>query len=143
MRRPKPKALRISAFKGSAQNNEPGGSARSSKSAKNSVKLKESEDSLTESPNANEISLSFTSEANESVAPSPAIHRLFKKWLTNLRTQSSDEVIDGILEEEPSSREISETKVGTEKKESNVVLKEVWHHFLALDAKVKIPLLIL
>ena len=135
--------MRISAFKGSAQNNEHGGKVSSSKSAKNSVKLKESEGSITESSNSNEISLAYTSEANESVAPSPAIHRLFKKWLTNLRTQSSGEVIDGILEEEPSSRDISETEVGTEKKESNVVLKEVWYQFLALDAAVKIPLLIL
>ena len=141
--RPKPKALRISAFKGNAQNDEPGRRASGSKSEKNSVKLKESEDTIIESSKANEVSVSYTSEANESVS-SPAIHRLFKKWLTNLRTQSSNQVVDGIIgEEEPPSRDTAETEVGTEKKETTALLKAVWGHFLNLDATIKIPLLIL
>lgn len=140
--RPKLKALRISAFKGNARNGEPGGRASGSKIAKNSVKLKESEDAVNESSKANEVSLSYTSEANESVS-SPAIHKLFKKWLTNLRTQSSDQVVDDIIGEEPSPRDISETEVGTEKKETTALLKAVWCHFFSLDATIKIPLLIL
>ncbi|PON59679.1 embryo defective [Trema orientale] len=139
--RPKPKALRISAFKGNARNDEPGGRASGSKSAKNSVKLKESGDPITESSKANDVSLSYTPEANESVS-SPAIHRLFKKWLTNLRTQSSDQVVDDIIGEEPSPTDISESELGTQKKETNALLKAVWCHFLSLDATVKIPLLI-
>ncbi|EXB93587.1 hypothetical protein L484_014579 [Morus notabilis] len=140
--RPKLKALRISAFKGSAQNGEPGGRASGSKTAKNSIKLKESEGAITESTQANEISLSYTAEANESVGPSPAIHELFKKWLTNLRTQSSGAAVDEILEEEPSPREMSETELATKNKERSVILKAVWSHFLGLDATIKIPLLI-
>ncbi|PON72227.1 embryo defective [Parasponia andersonii] len=139
--RPKPKALRISAFKGNARNDEPGGRASGSKSAKNSVKLKESGDPITESSKANDVSLSYTPEANESVS-SPAIHRLFKKWLTNLRTQSSDQVVDGIIGEEPSPTDTSESELRTQKKETNALLKAVWCHCLSLDATVKIPLLI-
>uniref|UniRef100_A0A803PA93 Uncharacterized protein n=1 Tax=Cannabis sativa TaxID=3483 RepID=A0A803PA93_CANSA len=141
--RPKPKALRILAFKGNARNNEPGGRASGSKSGKNSVKLKESEDAITESSKANDVSVSYSCEANESVS-SPAIHRLFKKWLTNLRTQSSDHVVDDIIEgEEPAPTNISETEVETEKKETTSLLKVIWCHFLRLDASIKIPLMVL
>ncbi|GMN35387.1 hypothetical protein TIFTF001_042215 [Ficus carica] len=141
--RPKLKALQISSFKGSAQNGEPGGRASGSKTAKKSIKLKESEGAITESRDPDEILVSYTSEANESVTSSPAIHRLFKKWLTNLRTKSSGEVVDGILEEEPSPREVSETELGTENSERSEILKVVWYHFVSLDATIKIPLLIL
>lgn len=139
----KRKSLRISAFKGSAQNGESAGRVNGSKVPKNSVKLKESEDTITESPNVNDIPLSYASEANQSIASSPAIHKLFKKWLTMLRTQSPSQVEDGILGEELPPTEISETHHGTEKKERSEILKAVWCHFLGLDATIKIPLLIL
>ncbi|KAM3703931.1 hypothetical protein ACJW30_04G137000 [Castanea mollissima] len=136
------KSLRISSFKGSAQNGESAGRVNGSKVPKNSVKLKESEDTITESPKANDIPLSYASEANQSIASSPAIHKLFKKWLTMLRTQSPSQVEDGILGEELPPTEISETHHGTEKKERGEILKAVWCHFLGLDATIKIPLLI-
>ncbi|KAG2675933.1 hypothetical protein I3760_12G028400 [Carya illinoinensis] len=49
-KREKLKPSRISAFKGSAQNNESAGRASGSKVPENSVKLKGSEDPVTESP---------------------------------------------------------------------------------------------
>jgi hypothetical protein len=135
--------LRISAFKGSAQNDESAGRVSGSKVPKNSVKLKESEDPITESPKANDIPLSYTSEADQRIASSPAIHKLFKKWLTMLRTQSPSQVEDGILGEELPPTEISETHNETENKKRGEILKAVWCHFLGLDATIRIPLLIL
>ncbi|XP_059443735.1 uncharacterized protein LOC132175724 isoform X2 [Corylus avellana] len=140
--RGKPKPLRISAFKGNAQNDESAGRASGSKVPKNSVKLKESEDTILESPKANDIPLSYTSEANESIVSSPAIHNLFKKWLTMLRTQSPSQVGDGVLGGEPPLREMSESQHDTQKKERGEILKAAWCYFLGLDAAVKIPLLI-
>lgn len=135
--------MRISAFKGSAQNDESAGRVSGSKVPKNSVKLKESEDPITESPKANDIPLSYTSEADQRIASSSAIHKLFKKWLTMLRTQSPSQVEDGILGEELPPTEISETHNETENKKRGEILKAVWCHFLGLDATIKIPLLIL
>jgi hypothetical protein len=142
IRATKRKSLRISAFKGSAQNDESAGRVSGSKVPKNSVKLKESEDPITESPKANDIPLSYTSEADQRIASSPAIHKLFKKWLTMLRTQSPSQVEDGILGEELPPTEISETHNETENKKRGEILKAVWCHFLGLDATIKIPLLI-
>ncbi|KAG2678836.1 hypothetical protein I3760_11G022500 [Carya illinoinensis] len=137
------KPLRISAFKGSAQNEESAGRANGSKVPKNSVKLKESGDTA-DSPKANDIPLSYTSEAKEGIASSPAIHNLFIKFLTLLRTQSPRQVVNGVLGEEPPLREISETETqhGTENKERGEILRATWCFFLGLDATVKIPLLI-
>ncbi|CAB4311162.1 unnamed protein product [Prunus armeniaca] len=115
MRGSKVKPLRVSAFKGSAQNDKSGG---------------------------NDMPLSYASEANESIASSPVIHKLFKKWLRMLRTQSSCEVVDGILEEEPPPKEISETEHDTQNKERDGILRMVWSNFLGLNATIKIPLLI-
>lgn len=140
---PKPRTLRISAFKGSARNDESGGRASGPKVSKNSVKLKENEDTITESPNTNDIPIAYASEANDSIASSPAIHRLFKKWLTIIQTQSSSQEVNGIFGEEPPAREISKTEYGTQNKERSEILKAVWCHFLGLDATIKIPLLIL
>jgi hypothetical protein len=141
--RGKPRPLRISAFKGNAQNDESAGRVSGSKVPKNSVKLKESEDTIMESPKANDIPLSYTSEANESIVSSPAIHNLFKKWLTMLRTPSPSQVGDGVLGGEPPLREMPESQHGTQKKERGKILKAAWCYFLCLDATVKIPLLIL
>ncbi|KAB1200927.1 hypothetical protein CJ030_MR0G005894 [Morella rubra] len=136
------KHLRISAFKGSAQNGESAGRAGGSKVPKNSVQLKESEGTVTESPKANDIPLSYTSEANESIVSSPAIRKLFTKWLTMLRTPPPSQVVDEVLGEEPSLRERSETQHGTQIKERGEILPAAWCYFLGLDISIKIPLLI-
>lgn len=140
---PKPKSLRISAFKGSAQNDESGGRASGPKVSKNSVKLKDDEDTVAESSKTNDIPIAYTSESNDSIASSPAIHRLFKKWLTIITTQSSSQAVNGIYGEEPPTREISQAEYGTENKERSEILKAIWCHFLGLDVTIKIPLLIL
>uniref|UniRef100_A0A5B7AHH6 Embryo defective 2759 n=2 Tax=Davidia involucrata TaxID=16924 RepID=A0A5B7AHH6_DAVIN len=142
---PKGKSLRISAFKGSAQNDELGGRSSGSKSAKNSVKLsyipQESEETLTESPKEQNVPLSYASDSDERIAGSLAIQNLFKNWLALLRTPSPNQVVDEILEG-PAPKERSEMQNGTQKKERSVILKAVWCYFLGLDATVKIPLLI-
>ncbi|KAK0587995.1 hypothetical protein LWI29_032428 [Acer saccharum] len=76
------KPVKISAFKGSAQNNESGGRASGSKISKNSIKL------------------SYIPKER-----SPAIHQLFKKWLTMLRTQSPSQVVREDLGEKLPARE--------------------------------------
>ncbi|XP_042953793.1 uncharacterized protein LOC122290252 isoform X3 [Carya illinoinensis] len=139
-KREKLKPSRISAFKGSAQNNESAGRASGSKVPENSVKLKGSEDPVTESPKANDVPLSFISEANESIGSSPAIQKLFLKWLTMLHTQSPSQVVDGVLEEPPIS-ELSKIQQVTQNKEREKILRAAWCYFLCLDATVKIPLL--
>lgn len=138
----KPKPLRISAFKGSAQNNESGGRTSGPKVPNNSVKLKESGDAVVESSKTNDIPLSYTSEANESMVSSPAIHQLFKKWLTMLRTQSASQIGDGVFGKEPPLRKMPEIQHSPKIKERGEILKAAWCYFLDLDATVKIPLLI-
>ncbi|XP_004298965.1 PREDICTED: uncharacterized protein LOC101308376 [Fragaria vesca subsp. vesca] len=139
---PKLKPLRVSAFKGSAQNDKSGGRKSGSKLPKNSVKIKENEDTTVGPPQANDIPLSYASEANESITSSPAIHNLFKKWLRMLRTQSSGEVVDGILAEDPPPKEISETEHKTQNEDRDGILRIIWCNFLSLNATIKIPLLI-
>lgn len=134
--------MRVSAFKGIAQNDESAGRANGSRVPKNSVKLKDSEDTA-DSPKANDIPLSYTSEAEESIASSPAIHNLFIKFLTMLRTQSPRQVVNGVFGEEPPLREISETQHGIQNKERGEILRRAWCYFIGLDATIKIPLLIL
>ena len=142
------KPVKISAFKGSAQNNESGGRANGSKISKNSVKLsyipKESEETLTESSKSHNDPLQYTSKTNETIAGSPAIHRLFKKWLTMLQTQSPSQVVCQELGEELQAREeVPETHIEIQKKGRGDVLKAFWCHFWDLDATIKIPLLML
>ncbi|KAJ7956211.1 Embryo defective protein [Quillaja saponaria] len=137
------KPLRISAFKGNAQNDESGVRTNGSKIPKNSVRLKETEEATAESPKVHNVPVSYTSGANENAAISPAIYKLFKKWLTMLRTQPSNQVEDEILGE-PLPGDISETETlqGTENKEKGQILKGALSRFMGLDATVKIPLLI-
>ncbi|KAI4343731.1 hypothetical protein L6164_011045 [Bauhinia variegata] len=135
------KPLRISAFKGSAQNDESGSRTNGLKVSKNSVRLDESGEAISETPKVHNVPLSYASEANESLATSPAIYKLFKKWLTMLRTQPSNDVEEEIFGELPPGV-ISKTPQGDENKEKFGILKVVWSHFLSLDATIKIPLLI-
>ncbi|CAK9137576.1 unnamed protein product [Ilex paraguariensis] len=141
---PRGKSLKISAFKGIGQNDESGAQASGSKLQNNSVKFsyvpQESETS-TNSPKVKNVPVSYTSEAHETIAGSPAIQELFKNWLSLLRTPSPNQVVDEIIEE-PSKRAISETQNGIQNKESGGILKAVWSNFLGLDATIKIPLLI-
>ncbi|KAM7272676.1 hypothetical protein ACFE04_027339 [Oxalis oulophora] len=115
----KVKHFKISAFKGSAKSDESAGRANGSKVPKNSVSLsyvpKESEEAVTE----------YTSETNENVTGSPAIQKLFKKWLTMLRTQLPSLVVDNVLEE-PCTCENSEALTKTPSKEQSAeVSKEL------------------
>ncbi|CAL5361977.1 unnamed protein product [Camellia sinensis] len=141
---PKAKSLRISLFKGRAQNDESGSRVSGWKSAKNSVKLsyvQGSEETFTESQELQDAPLSYASEADETIAGSVAIQKLFKNWLTLLCTQPSNQVVDEPLDG-PDSGKISVMRNGVQKKERGEILKAVWCYFWGLDAAVKIPLLI-
>ncbi|CAK7325065.1 unnamed protein product [Dovyalis caffra] len=142
----KVKLLRVSAFKGSAQNDESGGRANGSKVSKKSVKLsyepKESGETIIDSSKVHCIPVSYTSEANDRIVGSPAINKLFKKWLSMLGTQSPSQVADEILEEGPPPREeLQQAQNTTQNKERVEIMKSVWCHFLSLDATIKIPIL--
>lgn len=142
----KVKCFKISAFKSSAQHDESGSRGRESKVAKNSVNLsylpKDGEETAADSPKAHNVPLSYATETNDTVAASPAIHKLFKKWLTMLRTQSPTEMGDEVLGEGTSPVEMSKTQTETQITGRGEILKAVWCHFWSLDATVKIPLLI-
>ncbi|XP_057952329.1 uncharacterized protein LOC131146634 isoform X2 [Malania oleifera] len=146
VRRSNGKPLKISAFKGSAQNDETGGKANASKFPKNSIELsyapQESEESVKESPKVQNAPLSYSSEGNETMAGSAAIHNLFKKWLTMLRTQSPNNVAGEILGGRSPLRQTSEAQNGNQQKKKNEIWKAVWFYFLGLDVTIKIPLLI-
>ncbi|KAJ6418184.1 hypothetical protein OIU84_001553 [Salix udensis] len=142
---PKVKLLRISAFKGIAQNDESGGRTNGSKISKNSVKLsyvpKESGESKMDSSKVHSIPVSYTSEANDRITGSPAINNLFKKWLSMSRTQSPSQVADEILEGPPPREELQQAQNTIQNKERVEIVKLVWCHFLILDATIKIPIL--
>lgn len=130
------KPLRISGFKGSTLNDDSGNRANRFKAPKTSVRLGESGE-------AHNVPLSYASETNDSLETSSSgIHRLFNKWLTMLRTQPSSQEPEEIFEE-PASGISPKTLQGTQIKGRSEVLKVAWSHFLALDAAIKIPLLIL
>ncbi|XP_021592603.1 uncharacterized protein LOC110600149 isoform X2 [Manihot esculenta] len=141
------KFLKISAFKGIAQSEESGNRANGSKVAKSSVKVsyvpKERGEIIKESSKVHSVPVSYTSDGNEGIAGSPAIHKLFKKWLNMLRTNSPIQVADENLGEGPSSsEELQQSQSTAQTKEGGEILKGVWFHFLGLDATLKIPLLI-
>ncbi|XAR50207.1 hypothetical protein NMG60_11004472 [Bertholletia excelsa] len=142
---PKAKSLRILAFKGSAQNDDSGSRANGSKSAKNSVKLsfmeQGSEDTLTESSKLQDVSLSYASDSDERIAGSVAIQNLFKNWLTLLRVQPANQVVDEALKGSDPGK-ISVMQNGTQKEERGEILKAICCYFWSLDATIKIPLLI-
>ncbi|KAG5032019.1 hypothetical protein JHK82_015614 [Glycine max] len=129
------KPLRISGFKGSTQNDDSGIRANQLKAPKTSVRLGESGE-------ANNVPLSYASETNDSIETSSAIHRLFNKWLTMLRTQPSSQEVEKIFEEPASEGILPKTQQETQIKERRAILKVAWSHFLALDATIKIPLLV-
>ncbi|XP_004501900.2 uncharacterized protein [Cicer arietinum] len=128
------KPLRISGFKGRTQNDDSGTRANWLKAPKTSVGLEESGET-------HNVPLSYASEAGDSFATSSAFHGLFKTWLRMLRTQPPCQEVEGIFGR-PSNTVLPETLQRTYSKERGEVLKVAWSHFLALDATIKIPLLI-
>ncbi|KAK4795219.1 hypothetical protein SAY86_013213 [Trapa natans] len=142
---PKLRSLRVSSFKEIAQNDGSGG-GRSGETCNNSVKVtyvsKESEETTTESSNGCDMSISHVSRANGEASGSAAIHKLFRKWLTMLTMQSSDQAVDEILEERSPPKEISGSPNEAQLEGKNGALKRLWGHFWALDATIKFPLLI-
>lgn len=143
----KEKPLKVSAFKGSAQNDESEGRANGSKLSKSSVRLsyvqEEREKSIEETPVVQKVPFSNTSEEREeTLAGSPAIENLFKKWLVMLRTQTPNHATDNIFKESPGQIEISGCQSQTLQQRANVLLKAVLGYFAGLGAAIKIPLMI-
>ncbi|XP_054804511.1 uncharacterized protein LOC129307677 isoform X2 [Prosopis cineraria] len=138
--------FRISAFKGSSHNYHKGSRPSGLKVPNAYVRLEESGEAKSEPPEAQNVPLSYASEANNDLAndnlpTSTAIHKLFKKWLTLLLTQPSSEEVKEVLGESTQGA-LPETLDGTQVKERGEVLKVAWTHFLALDETIKIPLLV-
>ncbi|XP_022738086.1 uncharacterized protein LOC111290853 isoform X2 [Durio zibethinus] len=142
----KAKNIRISAFKGSAQNDESGGRANDTSVPKKSFKVsyvrKDGEETMIESPKPHNGPLAYAPETSENVVGSPAIQKLFKKWIMILRSQSPNQLMDEPLGEGPSPRDTSETQIGTQSNQKSEILKMVWSHFWDMDATIKIALLI-
>ncbi|XVF09354.1 hypothetical protein REPUB_Repub07fG0085300 [Reevesia pubescens] len=142
----KAKNVRISAFKGSAQNDESGGRANDASVSKNSLKVsyvpKDGEETIIEPSKAHNGPLAYASETSENIVGSPAIQKLFKKWIMILRSQSPSQVMDDALGEGTPPRDTSETQIGTQSNRKSEILKMVWGHFWDMDATIKIPLLI-
>ncbi|XVE54984.1 hypothetical protein DITRI_Ditri03aG0124900 [Diplodiscus trichospermus] len=140
----KARSVRISAFKGNAQNDESGGRAKDAGVSKNSIKVsyvpKDTEDTVIESSKAHNGQLAYASETTENIGGSPAIQKLFKKWVMILRSQS--QVVDEVLGEGPPLMDASETEIGTQSNRKSEILKMVWSHFWDMDATIKIPLII-
>ncbi|CAH8392943.1 unnamed protein product [Eruca vesicaria subsp. sativa] len=144
----KAKSFKVTSFKGSNQNSESGGRESGKKVTNNSVKLSyrsdDDENNVNSSPKAQNTSVSYTSETDDSVTGQPAIQKLFKKWLTLLRTQSPIQVTDESLggEEAPQTTK-AETETEIKKTESLQSSKStLWTLFWSLDASIKIPLLL-
>ncbi|KAI9108902.1 hypothetical protein K1719_020207 [Acacia pycnantha] len=135
--------FRISPFKRSSQK---GGRPDGLKVSEAYVRLEERGEAKSESPKAQNVPLSYASEdnddlANENLPISTAMHKLFKNWLTLLRTQPASEEVKEILGE-PSKGALPETLDGSQSMERGEILKVAWTHFLDLDDTIKIPLLI-
>ncbi|XWS60766.1 hypothetical protein CRYUN_Cryun07bG0065000 [Craigia yunnanensis] len=143
----KAKNIRISAFKGTARNDESGGRVNDASVPKNAIKvsyvLKDGEETIIESSKAHNGSLAYASETSENRVGSPAIKKLFKKWVMILRSQSPSQVMDEALEERPLPRDTSETQIGTQSNRKSKIVKMVWGQFWDMDAIIKMPLLIL
>lgn len=140
------KRLKVLAFKGSSQNDESGYRAKGSKVRRSSVKLSDvphkGEETVTESPEIQDNPLSCCAGKEETLASSPAIQKLFKKWLMMLRTQSSNQISDGVFGLGPPQSEKAESQIRSQEKENGKILKAVGRYFWGLDATIKIPLLI-
>uniref|UniRef100_A0A1J3HCN8 Uncharacterized protein n=1 Tax=Noccaea caerulescens TaxID=107243 RepID=A0A1J3HCN8_NOCCA len=144
----KAKSFRVTSFKGGIKNSESGGNEGGKKVTNNSVKLSyrsdDDENNMNGSPKAQNTSVSYTSEAEDSITGQPAIQKLFKRWLALLRTQSPLQVIDEALggEQVPqTTKPETETEIRkTENLQSTKYTVLSW--FWSLDAAIKIPLLL-
>lgn len=130
------KPLRISCFQGRTQNDNSGSRANWLRAPKTSVGLEESGDT-------HNVPFSYASEAGDNLATSSAFHGLFKKWLKMLRTQSSCQEVEEVFGRPTTPTVLPETLQMTHSKDGSEVLKLALSHFLALDAAITIPLLIL
>lgn len=95
-----------------------------------------------ESPRAQNLPISYTSETVDTTSGTLAIQKIFKHWLAILRTPSPDQAI-GETVEGPSSTEAVEPQNLVQQKERGNILQAVWSYFVGLDATIKINLLIL
>ncbi|KAK6924822.1 hypothetical protein RJ641_009148 [Dillenia turbinata] len=143
---PKRKNLKVLAFKGSPQNNEARSRGSGSKIPNKPVEIsyapQMSEELREESPKLQHAPLSCASGGDEAIGRSQAIHNLFKKWLTMLRTPSPEQVADEVWGEGSIPRELSSAEDGDPAQEKVEILKTVWYHFWRLDATIKLPLLL-
>ena len=146
LREGKGKSLRISSFKGNVQDEKAGDASSKPISPKSSVKVsflpQEREENLTEPRTSQDATVSCASESNKRISQSQAIHRLFTKWLSLLRTGAAASNEDGILESPPQTDHLPEQKA-TNSDEKGKILKAVMSYFLGLDAAISVPLLIL
>ncbi|KAE8709638.1 EMB2759 protein [Hibiscus syriacus] len=138
--------MRISAFKGSVQSDESGARENEGNASKSSIKVsyppKDGEGARIESSKAHNGPVACASETGENVVGSPAIQKLFKKWIMMLRSHSPSQVVDDALGEEAPPTDASETQIGTQSNGKSEILKMVWCYFWDLNATIKIPLLI-
>ena len=98
---------------------------------------------LEESGDTHNVPFSYASEAGDNLATSSAFHGLFKKWLKMLRTQSSRQEVEGVFGRPTTPTVLPETLQMTHSKDGSEVFKLALPHFLALDAAITIPLLML
>ncbi|MCL7031237.1 hypothetical protein MKW94_006634 [Papaver nudicaule] len=138
------KRLKVLAFK--AQNDESGYRAKGSKVHRSSVKLSDvphkGEEIVMESTELHDTPLSCCAGNEETLGSSPAIQKLFKKWLMMLRTQPSNQTSDGIFGNGAPEGEKVESQIASQQQEKGKILKAVGRYFWGLDATIKIPLLI-
>ncbi|CAL5198243.1 unnamed protein product [Lathyrus oleraceus] len=132
------KPLTITGFKGNDRNDDSEARAEELKARKTSVRVEEKGEVKSESPNTRNVPLTG---ANESLAASSGIHKLFKKWLTILHSPPSNQGVEETLGEPP-PEVLSKTSQGMQRTEKSQMLKVVWSTFQSLDATIKIPLLI-
>lgn len=134
--------MTITGFKGSDQNDVSATRANELKVCKTSVRVEQKWEVKSESPKPHNVPLSCASDANESLAAASGIYKLFKKWLTILRSPPSNQGVEEILGEPPPG-DLPETSQGMQQTVKYRTLKVAWSTFQALDATIKIPLLIL
>ncbi|XP_052887264.1 uncharacterized protein LOC108486683 isoform X2 [Gossypium arboreum] len=143
----KVKNVGISTFKGSGLNNELRGRTNNAFLSKNTIKVsyvpKDREETMIESSNVHNVPLAYASETSENHLGSPAIQKLFKKWIMILLSQSPHQVMDEVMGVGPRPRDTSETQIGTQSNGKSEILKMVWSHFWDMDVTIKIPILLL
>ncbi|CAN8264578.1 unnamed protein product [Cochlearia groenlandica] len=142
----KAKSFRVTSFKGGVKNSESGGSEGGKKVTvkKLSYCSDDDENNVNGSTKAQNRSVSYTSGTEDSVTGQPAIQKLFKKWLTLLRSQSPIQVVDEALggEQVPQTTK-PEAETEIQKTETLQSRKNTaWTWFWSLDTAIKIPLLL-